>query len=257
MTRRPTLPRPACGAALIFLFMILGTAAPSLAAAEWSYSGTKGPDAWGRLHKDWATCDKGQQQSPIDIALTDPVRMHKLHLNYNVTGLDLVNMGHSIQQKYNAGSMLTIAGKSYMLLQFHIHTPSEHTVMGRQDPLEIHFVHKSEMGELAVIAVLVQAGKTNTAALEIWPHLPLEKGQKHRNENIKINARDLIPHDQSFYRYMGSLTTPPCSEGVHWYAMKNRLEMSAAQIKEIRGLIGQSNRPVQARNHRIILDSEE
>jgi carbonic anhydrase len=244
------------------LLFITGLAASTLSVsaigsegATWSYSGENGPDNWGTLSKENETCMYGRSQSPIDLEGTDPVRMHPIETDYQVSSLALVNNGHTLQQTYEAGSWLKVGSKSYELLQFHMHSQSEHTVMGKSYPLELHFVHRDPAGTLAYIAVFVEEGAEHPAAKEFWNSLPLEPGQTYKSDT-KINARDLMPFSKSYYRYMGSLTTPPCTEGVNWYVLKAPLQMSADQISSVQGIMGQNNRNTQPRFNRMILDTE-
>ncbi len=219
------------------------------ASDDWSYSGSNGPDNWS------GTCSSGEMQSPINIEGTDPAVMYRLETNYLVTPLKMVNNRHTISVGYEPGSELAIGNKVYQLEEFHFHTPAEHTVMGKSFPMAIHFKHSASDGSLAVIAVLVQEGDTNIAATELWPYLPLEPDQSANLPTVKFNARDLMPTDKSYYRYIGSLTNPPCTEGINWYVLRTPLSFSKEQIETISGIIGTSNRPTQPRNNRIILDA--
>lgn len=232
-------------------------AASALAAAvsaqdNWSYSGANGPDSWGTLS---SVCANGSMQSPIVIEGTEAVYMNRLETPYSVAPVDMVNNRHTVKFNYAPGSMMKVGSKAFELANFHFHTPAEHKVLTTSYPLEIHFDHKAADGTLARVAVLVKEGRPNPAAEELWPHLPLEPDQTSRRSDIMINARDFMPADHSYYRYMGSETTPPCSEGVNWYVMKEPVEFSSQQIAVLRGIMGENARPLQPRNNRMILDA--
>ncbi len=241
-------------AAVVFAGLLSATSVT--ADDDWGYSTNNGPSTWGNLNPAYAACSTGIMQSPINIEGTDPAVMHRLKTNYTVSPLDLKNGNHTVTMKYEPGSMLEVGQKSFMLKDFIFHTPSEHTVAGKRYPMEIQFRHESITGAQAIVSVLVTEGQMNKAASEIWQYLPIEKGQSSKPGKIYSNARDLMPNDASYYRYMGSLTTPPCNEGVNWYVMKSPVEFSAEQIAVMRSIIGgDTSRPVQSRNNRIILDA--
>lgn len=201
-------------------------------------------------------CKAGASQSPIDINGTESARTYPLIIQYNVTPLSLVNTGKGIKQEYGFGSKMKVGSKAYDLMQFHFHTPSEHTIMGKKFPAELHFVHGNKSKVWSVIGVMIKEGAANPAAAELLANLPTTKGSTSRSNTTMINARDLIPHDKSYYRYMGSLTTSPCSEGVSWYVIKQPIEMSKAQIKALSDVMGNNARPVQSRNFRLIVDTQ-
>ncbi|UTW58604.1 carbonic anhydrase family protein [Kordiimonas sp. SCSIO 12603] len=223
---------------------------------DWGYGANDGPAKWGDLNPTYAACSLGTLQSPIDLEGTEPVAMHRLRTHYDVSGVNMRNAEHTITATYDMGNMLHVGPKSFMLKNFKFHTPSEHTVSGERFPMEIQFMHESANGTPAIVSVLVKEGSENKAAKELWNYLPLEPGQSSKNDKIYINARDFMPQDKSYYRYMGSYTTPPCAEGVNWYVLKTPVEMSSQQISMVRGLIGSGTaRPTQPRNNRIILDA--
>lgn len=229
------------------------TAKSQGAAPHWTYHGAGGPENWGSLSSNFKTCSVGRNQSPIDIKDTDDARMREIKFHYRVTPLDLIHNGHTVQANYWQGSYITIDGKRFDLLQFHFHTPSEHKVGGQVYPMEIHFVHRNTSGQLAVVGVLITPGDSNLAAQEIWDNLPEKANAKVQRSRVLFNGRDLLPDDRSYFRYMGSLTTPPCSEGVNWYVLQNPVQFSAAQIDRLGRLMGYNARPVQQRNFRLLL----
>jgi len=245
--------------ALAAFAAIIGTATAASAfqdswsfGQEWSYSGSTGPDAWSSIAP---ACGAGMQ-SPIVISGTEPALMHRLEPLYNVTSVATHNDGSTVRQNYAPGSILRVGAKVFVLKEFHFHTPAEHQVLDRTFPLEIQFTHQALSGEMAIVSVLVEEGGANEAAEELLPHLPIETGQGVNLPNVKINARDFMPQEKDYFRYMGSLSHPPCTPGVNWYVLKTPIEFSADQIKLVQGIVGTNNRPVQPRDNRIILDAQ-
>jgi len=224
-------------------------------AVHWGYSGQGGPQNWGRLSKDYHLCMLGSEQSPIDIGTVpfDGATVAPIAFDYRLSPVEITNNCHTIQFNYAPGSAITVRGKRFELLQFHFHTPSEHAIEGRQAPMEVHFVHKSAEGELAVVGVMMQEGAENLALSEFLGLMPRKAGDTRQEKRILINARDLLPHAGGYYRYMGSLTTPPCSEGVNWHVMAEPISVSAQQIQLFAGLIGANARPVQLAGKRLVL----
>lgn len=223
--------------------------------AHWTYKGTTGPESWGRLARDFHLCEQGRMQSPINIdaGKAEAARVQPIRFDYRPVPLDIVNNGHTVQVNYQPGSSITIGNKRYDLLQFHFHTPSEHAVGGARSPLEVHFVHKSQSGELAVIGVLLDNGEENIVLREIWNYLPAHQGPAKSHEMVVINARDLLPVSSGYFRYMGSLTTPPCSEGVNWYVMETKSTVAPNQVSKFERAVGLNARPLQALNNRMLI----
>ena len=223
-------------------------------SGRWAYHGDEGPEHWGSLSPSYVACDAGKSQSPIDLRDADTARMQPISFHYRVTPTLLVHNGHTVQGTYKAGSSITIGDQRFDLLQFNFHTPSEHKIDGQAYPMEIHFVHKHQAsGRLAVVGVLVAPGDHNLAAQEIWDNLPAQANSTMDKPRVLINGRDLLPDNRDYFRYMGSLTKPPCSEGVSWYVLQNPVQFSAAQIDQIGKLMGYNARPEQHRNHRMVL----
>jgi len=171
-------------------------------------------------------------------------------MQYQATPLKVVNNGHAIQVNYGAGSTLTVDGKTYHLAQFHFHSPSEHTQDGKPYAMEAHLVHKADDGSLAVVGVFLKEGKENPFLARIWGHLPTEVNHEMTVAGTEVNVADLLPAKKAFFNYSGSLTTPPCSEGVTWLVMDRSVEVSKAQADKFRGLIHENARPVQPLNDR-------
>ena len=221
--------------------------------ATWSYEGSRGPANWGRLSLAFRLCGLGKMQSPLDIADAVPARGDPIAFDYGPAPLNIVNNGHTVQVNYPPGSGIAVSGRRYELLQFHFHAPSEHSIAGRLAAMEMHLVHRNDAGQLAVVGVLLEIGSENSALREIWEHMPEEKSPERTIDGVLIDAGDLLPADTSYYRYMGSLTTPPCSEGVSWFVLAEPVAMSRAQLDKLTRTVGANNRPLQARNHRLLL----
>lgn len=219
--------------------------------AAWSYQSAdaNGPSNWGGLSENFSVCEKGMEQSPIDIKNEYyESNAPKLEWHYGTSKLSLENNGHTIQAKTSDDShFITIGGEKFTLAQFHFHTPSEHRVGGVGSDLEVHFVHKNAKGSLAVVGVLVNelSGQENKAFKPIWDLLP-RSFSATASTKVKVELSSLLPKSKTYAHYNGSLTTPPCAEGVRWFVLKAPLTMSGAQI-EMYGSIfeGPSNRPVQ------------
>ena len=222
--------------------------------SHWGYQGNAGPANWGRMSKDYHLCADGTEQSPIDMAGSfDGATLSGIEFDYRLSPVEFTNNGHTVQVNYAPGSAITVRGERFELLQFHFHTPSEHAIAGRQAPMEVHLVHKSAKGALAVVGIMIEEGAENLALSEFWSLMPRQAGETKQDKRTLINARDLLPVGQGYYRYMGSLTTPPCSEGVHWHVMSEPVTASAEQIKQIAAVIGANARPVQPTGQRLVL----
>lgn len=222
----------------------------------WSYEGATGPQNWGKIPGNM-TCANGSMQSPIDLEGAEAALVSSLVLDYQVTALSVFNTGQGLTFAYEKGSALHVGTQKIPLLGFVIHTPAEHMIKGKSFAAEIQFLHQSGDGKKAIVSVLVNEGKALRAADELIGRLPLDPGQNSLSSDILINGRDLAPSSNSgYYRYMGSLTTPPCVEGVSWYILKEPITMSADQIKAFQAVIGVNNRPVQPRGNRILIDGE-
>lgn len=228
---------------------------PSGAGAQrkvpFEYEGKRGPRRWGSLTRQYAICADGSAQSPIDLRGAVPTDLPNLRFDYRPGALTFANTTHTVQADEAQGSSVEADGQRYALLQFHFHEPSEHRVAGRRLAGELHFVHRDPDGRLAVVAVLVRAGRRNTALDPIFGKLPTRPGSKAQVTSFDTAA--LLPSTgRRFYTYGGSLTTPPCSEGVRWYVLKDPVEASVAQLRQFRGVIESNSRPVQPRNGRVV-----
>ncbi|MDG6894777.1 carbonic anhydrase [Volucribacter amazonae] len=219
---------------------------------HWSYVGNEDPAHWGDLATDYQVCKLGKNQSPVDLSESIVTHSHSIKLRTAKTEVTLENNGHSIQvTPANTNNMLWIKQKPFVLQQFHFHTPSEHTFKQQHFPLEGHFVYQSEDGQLAVVAVFFNIGKAN-AVLTQLEQQTLSVGQKYSLTQA-IDLAKLIPKNQKHLRLTGSLTTPPCTEGVNWIIMQQPIEASQTQIDWLAKIMGKNNRPLQPLNSRFII----
>lgn len=202
-----------------------------------------------------ARCPIEADSSPIDIEDTDPVKTHRLVADYQVMPLGIANTSEGLTLAVSGDQTLRVGPKSYRLEAVHLTTPSEHTILSQRFPMEIQMTHEGKDGRRAVLSVFVAAGASNPAIEEIWPSLPIERGQTNSRPDIRINARDLLPSDLSYFRYQGSLTRPPCDHGVAWYVLKTPIHMSTEQIAAARAVQGTTAAPLQDRGYRMILDT--
>ncbi len=239
-------------------------AAPNPAAhgPHWSYEGAEAPPHWAELSPEFASCGVGHQQSPIDIVTSaatpllagtagfDAVRLGPA--TEEAVPVDIVNNGHTVEVDAVGSGVLVIGNDRYVLQQFHFHSPSEHTVDGRYFPLEAHLVHKGADGRLAVVGVLFEEGAENPALTPFWKSLPKSASAPVDLGRGNVSIGTLLPPRHDVYRYAGSLTTPPCSEAVKWFVMKDHVPASAAQIGAMRAIIKGNNRPVQTLNGRTV-----
>jgi carbonic anhydrase len=212
--------------------------------SEWSYEGATGPSEWGRLKPEFGACAGRSNQSPIDIAGTIDAALPPLKTRYVAGGTEVVNNGHTVQANFGPGSAVTIDGREFELKQFHFHSPSENHVSGKSYPLEAHLVHADKDGHLAVVAVFFAEGKANPTVGAVWDRMP-QAGAKNALP-APVSAAGLLPANRDYWRFNGSLTTPPCSEGVRWIVMKQPMSVSKAQIERFQKTLGfANNRPVQ------------
>ena len=227
--------------------------------AEWGYTGKQGPQFWGTLSPKYHLAKDGKQQSPIDIQTKDTIaeNLPPLKFNYRTERISAINNGHSIQHNEQPGSFLHVGDHVYSLEQFHVHAPSEHTIDGKHADMEIHFVHKSSSGKLLVLAVMVYADSKDPVDVPLYKELPKQTGENVVADKASRNPVDFIPKDHSYFRYMGSFTTPPCTEGIRWIMMKTPISITPAVLTEFKGIIGGNNRPVQMLNDRQVFVTAE
>ncbi|GAA5167236.1 carbonic anhydrase family protein [Viridibacterium curvum] len=236
------------------------SAARSSAAAidphtlEWSYEGPGGPENWGKLDPGFATCEKGERQSPIDIRDGIRVDQEAIAFNYKPSYFRIVDNGHTIQVRYGVGSTIKVMNRTYELQQFHFHLPAEERVNGRGFAMVAHLVHKDIEGKLAVLAILIEPGEANPLVQTLWNNLPLEKKEEYEPD-LTIKVADLLPQRRDYFSYIGSLTTPPCTEGVLWLVLKEPMTLSPDQIEVFRRFYANNARPVQPTAGRVIKES--
>ena len=219
---------------------------------HWSYTGEENPANWSHLSEEYKACE-GSAQSPINIndkAVASLKKGHLLEINYNSSKINIVNNGHTEQFNIDEGNDLIFDGKKYDLKQFHLHSLSEHTINGEHLPLEVHFVNKAEDGTYAVIAVLFEKGKKSSFFTSFLKKLPVNKGA-YQDEHL-FDIHQVLPETKHFYHYKGSFTTPPCTEVVEWIVLKEKMTASKAQLEELRHLLHDNYRPIQAVNTRTV-----
>lgn len=223
--------------------------------AHWSYEGEGGPTQWGTIKQEFTVCKDGKAQSPIDINTTKVKKgtSQPISFNYSDTALRVLNNGHTIQANIDGGSTITVGGVKYNLLQFHFHTPSEYAIDGKTTPLEVHLVHKTDDGKLGVVGVLIEEGPANPTIQAIWEAIGKETNKENKVAGRMINAAELLPDNKKgYYNLPGSLTTPPCSEGVNWMVMKDTITASPQQISAFQKLFKTNARPLQPLNDRVV-----
>ena len=220
---------------------------PGKHAVHWSYDGDMGPERWG---KEFPTCAKGKSQSPLNIRGPFVKTRTVVTADYKEGPLKLLNNGHTIQINVAPGSKLRIDGVAYELLQFHFHRPSEEKIDGKPMAMVVHFVHKNAEGKLAVLGVLLKEGNENPGIKTLWTHMPLEEGPEVAPEGVGFNPGNLLPREFDFYSYEGSLTTPPCTEGVRFFILKSTVNVAKEQVAAFP--FKRNARPVQEPNGREI-----
>jgi len=220
---------------------------------HWSYEGEGAPQNWSKINPEFSECANGKNQSPVDIRNTFAVHATPLTIRYGVAPESVVNNGHSVQVNVPQGDTLIVDGETFTLQQFHFHSPSENTIDGKSFPMEAHFVHTNVAGEITVVAVMFSVGDENKVLAKIWDKMPSEVGKPAKITD-KIDLAKLLPAEQSHYRFSGSLTTPPCTEGVRWLMMKQPQTLSEAQLEKFQHAMHHANnRPVQALHGRVIV----
>ncbi len=232
--------------------------APGHAHGHWSYEGETGPNAWARLNPEFGTCAAGQRQSPIhieeDSTLQGPAE--PLQLRYNPSAGSVVNNGHTIQVDVSGTNVLTIRGTDYELVQFHAHTPAEERINQKGFAMVMHLVHRASDGRLAVIAVLLDPGPANPLIQKVWTYMPLDSNDRVGLPSESINLNDLLPQDRRYYQFIGSLTTPPCTEGVLWIVLKQPMTLSREQLRMFARIFPMNARPVQPLNGRVVRSAD-
>ena len=241
---------------------------------HWSYvDGPGGPENWGDLSKENLVCSKGKTQSPININIDNAVKVDlpALEFAYRQSPLSIVDNGHTIMVNYGEGSNLMVDGRQYRLVQFHFHKPSEEAINGERMDMVVHLVHQRHDGALAVVAVLMTTKKPvsarkywwgddskpqdNPLIQTLWNNIPLVK-ERVESPGVWINVNQLLPEDKTYFTYMGSLTTPPCSENVLWFVMKNPILVSEDQVMNFGRIYPSNARPLQPKGDRLVKEAK-
>lgn len=228
---------------------------------QWSYEGPLGPEHWGDLDPDYAACKLGKEQSPIDIRDATKADLPALRFEYKSEPLKyLINNGYTIRVNYHdapgTGNFLIVGDKRYQLTQFHFHRPSEEYIHGKPYDMVAHLMHEASDGSVAGVAVLLRAGSANPTIQQLWRYMPKAKGGEQEIPGVQINPAGLLPQDAAYYKYMGSVTAPPCAEGVTWFVLKTPVEVSADEINAFANLYPHDVRPIQPLNGRVVQESE-
>lgn len=226
---------------------------------HWAYEGENGPQAWGKLKPEFNLCAIGKRQSPINIedgnTLQGPAE--PVQFNYSPSNGTVVNNGHTIQVDVQGDNSISVRGSRYRLVQFHFHTPSEESVNFKRFAMVAHLVHKNDEGQLAVVAVLLDPGTAPNILIDkVWTYMPLDAGDRVRMPRELLNMNELLPADQRYYQFIGSLTTPPCTEGVLWMVLKQPVQISRTQLRLFTQLYPLNARPVQPVNGRPVRDAQ-
>jgi len=239
-------------ALFVVALLLLSNSAFSAEGPHWGYSGEAGPDNWAKLSPEYSAC-AGKNQSPINLTGFIEAKLKPIVFDYKGGSAEILNNGHTVQINALPASSISIDGIQFELTQFHFHAPSENLINGKSFPLEVHLVHADKDGNLTVVAVMVTEGKANKALEKAWAQMPKNEGDK-LSLSPGISPRDILPPNRDYYRFNGSLTTPPCSEGVRWLVMKHQISASKKQIEEfVHVMHHPNNRPVQAVNARPVL----
>jgi carbonic anhydrase len=220
----------------------------------WSYEGETGPANWSKINVDWGKCGMGNRQSPIDLRDGIKVNLEQIGFDYHPSSFNEVNNGHTIQVTVGGGNFITVGNQTYELQQFHFHRPSEEKINGKGTEMVMHLVHKSAEGKFAIVAVLLERGQPHGLMQTIWDNLPLEKNDVVA-PSIVIDPKDALPEKREYFTYMGSLTEPPCTEGVLWLVFKQPRQASPAQMALFSRLYPLNARPVQSTSGRMIKES--
>lgn len=242
---------PYTAPALLFVLALCCATPARTADKHWSYREHGGAAKWGDLDRSFATCKLGKLQSPIDIRDAKPADLPAIKFDYKPSPLKIVDNGHTIQVNYTPGSSIDIGGARYELVQFHFHKPSEEKIDGQAHPMVVHLVHKGADGKLAVVAVLLDKGNMNPMIDLIWKNFPKEK-EKEAMTGATVNASELLPANKGYFTFEGSLTTPPCSEAVRWFVMKNPVTITESEIAAFGKRYPMNARPTQPLNGRTI-----
>jgi carbonic anhydrase len=240
--------------ARLFLLGVLVATGPARAEERhhWGYEGHGSPASWASLDPGFSACKLGHLQSPIDIRGAKVADLPALRFEYRPSPLKIVDNGHTIQVNYAPGSAIEVGGTRYELVQFHFHRPSEEKINGKAHAMVAHLVHRDAAGRLAVVAVLLDKGGASELIDTLWKNIPKERAKERELADVHIDATQLLPPDRRYYTFQGSLTTPPCSEGVTWFVLKTPLKIADAQTATFARLYPHNSRPVQPLHGRLV-----
>ena len=222
---------------------------------HWSYEGETGPQAWAKLAPEFASCGAGQRQSPIDIRDGMKVELEPIAFEYRPSSFKVTDNGHTIQTNVNGWNSMRLMGRVFRLVQFHFHRPSEEMIDGKQFEMVVHMVHQDSQGKLAVVAVLVDVGARQPVIQTVLNNLPLEKNSDIAVTSNSLDMNQMLPGDRRYFTYMGSLTTPPCTEDVLWIVMKQPVQATVEQLNLFSRIYPMNARPIQATAGRVIKES--
>ena len=225
-------------------------------ASHWGYEGKASPEHWGEIDEAYKTCQTGMNQSPVNIDSTFKAQLAPLLTHYTDGPVTLLNNGHTIQAAMKSGTpdSITLDNVTWTLQQFHFHAPSENTVHGKHYAMEMHLVHVNAEGESVVVAVMFDKGEANKALDDLWKNMPAV-AEQHTALKPTLDINQLLPTDKTYWRFSGSLTTPPCSEGVTWLIFKHPLTLSASQLEKFtHAMHHDNNRPVQPLHGRVVVE---
>lgn len=223
--------------------------------SEWSYQGNTGPEHWGSLDAEYAVCTNGETQSPVNLRETETKRgSADVQMNYRPTSFTLKNDGHTVlAEPGNANNTLTYKEEEYTLSQFHFHAPSEHLINGEYEDMELHLVHESPEGEIVVTAFMIEEGSGTTFPSSFWDKMPSSETESTASTENRLHLEELLPFSETNFQYEGSLTTPPCTEGVNWIVYGEPISVSSDQLEDFQQIYEDNHRPVQPLNGREII----
>ena len=236
--------------------LVLLPAAAFGQAHEWGYEKSDGPAKWATLNPEYAICGSGKEQSPVNIQGAKSIDLPPIEVHYHPAPLKVIDNGHTIQVDYAPGSTMNVGGKTYELQQFHFHHPAENRLMGKSFPMEVHLVHKDPEGHIAVIGVFIKIGADNPVVHQEFANLPQEKGTEINVANITVDATALLPANRGYITFPGSLTTPPCSEHITWFVMKEPMTVTQEEFAAFAKRYPRDARPVQPLNGRPVQASK-
>jgi carbonic anhydrase len=240
------------------LMFVVAVTAAAQTDSHWGYEGKAGPVNWGKLDPAYKECSQGHDQSPIDIRGARLNRtLQPIEFHYRAGSLTLENNGHTIVAHVHPGSYIVADGVRYDLKQFHFHHPSEEAVKGKLTDMDVHLVHESADGKSVVIAVrlTMDRDEPNAVLATLWPHLPAARGTTQTVDAV-VDPGGFLPSDRGYWTYTGSLTTPPCTEGVHWFVFEDVLSISSGQLRAFAAIFPMDSRPLQDAHGRRIEANE-